>query len=601
MSQESPGTEFWPGSARSPEDASVGLAGGAAIAGALVAPGIGLALVAGGSAWSTGSVGPVAILAAALLLLPTAAVLAVLSREMPSAGTVMAWLAAVLSPAAGARAGWLLAAAYIAAAVLGTALFGLSVGALLSYAGLPASGYVPYAAGAAGGAALAVLLFEGRAARWIAVSVAALWAQVVVGGALIVTILGVQGTAGRLTSGPLDPAIGGELGGAAVVLGAISLAGFELASVVAWQGSVRFSGSEGPGGAVPGHRTRRPLPPALAPVVALVGTALFLFLGAWALANTGPTPGTVIWTLPAEAGMAGLLPVARVFWGEGDVLLVLAAPAAALGLLVAAMAGADRTIGALRRAGWPAPSPVSRPERTTWRLLSRHARTRVLALVTLVAALAWPFSLPDTIVGDDGTLATVAWWAGVAALLVFTVYLAVNAAALLGLRGRKRTVGLIAAHLVLPVAGLVLGAVLLLALLAALLGARDSRMGPTVVLFCLVVLAADALAVLWMSGWRPRVARPRIAWPRVALPHRGTRDEAPAAAAPAPAAPADEGEAGSPAATDGETGKKPGRRARRRARGAGADAESAGAPSGGTESAAADSGGADGGTEPTKQ
>ena len=195
MSQESPGTEFWPGSARSPEDAPVGLAGGAAIAGALVAPGVGLALVAGGSAWSTGSVGPVAILAAALLLLPTAAVLAVLSREMPSAGTVMAWLAAVLSPAAGARAGWLLAAAYIAAAVLGTALFGLSVGALLSYAGLPASGYVPYAAGAAGGAALAALSFEGRAARWIAVSVAALWAQVVVGGALIVTILGVQGTA----------------------------------------------------------------------------------------------------------------------------------------------------------------------------------------------------------------------------------------------------------------------------------------------------------------------------------------------------------------------------------------------------------------------
>ena len=196
------------------------------------------------------------------------------------------------------------------------------------------------------------------------------------------------------------------------------------------------------------------------------------------------------------------------------------------------------------------------------------------------SSLRWPgrSSLPATTVGDDGTLATVAWWAGVAALLVFTVYLAVNAAALLGLRGRKRTVGLIAAHLVLPVAGLVLGAVLLLALLAALLGARDSRMGPTVVLFCLVVLAADALAVLWMSGWRPRVARPRIAWPRVALPHRGARDKAPAPAAPAEAAPADQGEAGSPAATDGETGKKPGRRARRRARGAGADAESGRTP-----------------------
>jgi amino acid transporter len=569
------------------------MAGGAAIAGALIAPGVGLALVAGGSAWSTGSVGPVAILVAALLLLPTAAVLAVLSREMPSAGTVTAWLAAVLSPAAGARAGWLLAAAYTAAAVLGTALFGVSVGAFLSYAGLPWSGYVPYAAGAVGGAILTALLFEGRAARWIAAAVAAWWAQVAVGGALIITILGVQGAAGRITSGPLEPATGGALGGAAIVLGAIALAGFELASVVAWRGSARSSGFDGPGGTVPGPRARRPLPPALAPVAALVGTALFLFLGAWALANTGPTPGTVIWTMPVEAGMAGLLPVAQLFWGDGDVLLVLAAPAAALGLLVAAIAGADRTINALRLAGWPASTPASGPASAARRLLSHHARTRVLVLIALVAALVWPPMLPATTVGDEGTLATVAWWAGATALLVFAVYLAVNAAGLLGFRGRRRSIGLIAAHLLLPVAGLALGAILLLALLAALLGARDSRMGPTVVLFCLAVLAADALTVLWMGGWRPRIARPRVALPRVALPHRGAPDEA-----PAPAAPADEGAAGGPAATEGETGKKPGRRARRRARATAADAEGAGADA---EIAGAGSGGADAGAEPTNQ
>ena len=511
MSQESPATEFWPGSGRPPDDAPVGLAGGAAVAGALVAPGIGLALVAGGSAWATGSVGPVAILVAALLLLPTAAVLAVLSREMPSAGTVTVWLGAALSPAAGARAGWLLASAYFAAAVLGTALFGLAVGALLSYVGLSGNGYLPYAAGAAAGAAIAALLFEGQAGRWIAASVAALWAQVVVGGALIATILGMQGAAGRLTSPPLDPATGGGLGGAAIVLGAIALAGFELASVVAWRGPAAGL----PNVAVPTPPRRGLLPPSMAPVAALVGTALFLFLGAWALANTGPTPGTVIWTMPAEAGMAALLPVARVFWGEGDVLLVLAAPAAALGLLVAAMAGADRTVGALRRAGWPAPSPVSKPARMPWQWLSRHARTRALALVALVAALAWPIWLPGTIVGDDGTLATVAWWAGVTALLSFAVYLAVNAAGLLAFRGRKRTIGLIAAHLVLPIAGLALGAILLLALLAALLGARDTRMGPMVVLFCLAILGADALAVIWMGGWRPRVGRPRVGRPRV--------------------------------------------------------------------------------------
>jgi hypothetical protein len=497
----------------------------------------------------------------------------------------------MLSPAAGARAGWLLATAYAAAAVLGTALFGVSVDALLSYAGLSWNGYVPYAAGAAGGAALAALLFEGRAARWIAASVAALWAQVVVGGSLIVTVLGVQGAAGRLTTGPLDPATGGTLGGAAIVLGAIGLAGFELASVVAWQGSARLSGFQGPGGTGPGPGARRPLPPALAPVAALVGTALFLFLGAWALANTGPTPGTVIWTMPAEAGMAGLLPVAQVFWGEGDVLLMLAAPAAALGLLVAAIAGADRTISALRRAGWPASSPASGPASTARRLLSRHARTRVLALVALVAALAWPLLLPATTVGDDGTLATVAWWAAVTALLVFAVYLAVNAAGLLGLRGRRRTVGLIAAHLVLPATGLVFGAILLLALLAALLGARDSRMGPAVVLCCLVLLAADALAVLWMGGRRPRIARPRIAWPRVTLPHRGAQDVAPATAAPT-----DDGKAGSAAAAEGDAPKKPGRRARKRARAAAAEADSTGADA---ESTAADAGGADGGAEPT--
>ena len=165
------------------------------------------------------------------------------------------------------------------------------------------------------------------------------------------------------------------------------------------------------------------------------------------------------------------------------------------------------------------------------------------------------------------------------ALLVFTVYLAVDAAGLLGFRGRRRTIGLVAAHLVLPLAGLVLGAFLLLALLAALLGARDSRMGPTVVLFCLVVLAADALAVIWMGGWRPRVARPPINWPR-----RGAQDKGSTAMANGG------GKAEVPAAIEGAAEKQTGR-AKKRAGDAGGDAESAGP----------DSGGADGSTEPTGQ
>ena len=110
----------------------LGLTGAAATVGALLAPGLGLALVVSGAAWGAGPSEPLTVVVAALALLPTAAVLAILSRELPAAGTVAAWLAAMQSPLAGARAGWLLTAAYVAAAALGTSLCGVSTAVALA-------------------------------------------------------------------------------------------------------------------------------------------------------------------------------------------------------------------------------------------------------------------------------------------------------------------------------------------------------------------------------------------------------------------------------------------------------------------------------------
>jgi hypothetical protein len=367
---------------------------------------------------------------------------------------------------------------------------------------------------------------------------------VVVGGALIVTVIVVPESAASVATIGAQP--GAAIDGGALTLAVIALLGFELATVVS--AAARPAGPA-PSGAPGGGPSSEPcrsgigrIPRRLAvqagPVVALAAVGLFVAVGAWAFAGIAPAASQGGIPAPAEGGMGALIGLARAAWGEGDVLVVLTGPVAALGILVAAMAGAARVIGGMRdrdgavsvvvgggtagsipgdsvvdmpaiEAGGSSAS-TAEPNRTgpagRLRTPAWLTRTRALTLTSLAGALVWPLWLPATLAGDDGTLATVAWWASAAAVFLFTVYLAVNAAGLLGFRGRRRTVGAVAGHIVVPIAGLILTVALFLTLLAVLLAMPDPRMGAGVVIFCLAVLVVDGLAALLASAWRPRIA-----------------------------------------------------------------------------------------------
>src|SRR5579863_4975753 len=106
--------------------------GVAALGAVMMAPALGIYANLGLIGAEAGRVAPSVFLLALLCTLPTAVSYALISREIPSAGSAYTWLSDSLTPEIGMWIGSLVAAMYFFAVILQPILFGLFFNDLLS-------------------------------------------------------------------------------------------------------------------------------------------------------------------------------------------------------------------------------------------------------------------------------------------------------------------------------------------------------------------------------------------------------------------------------------------------------------------------------------
>src|SRR5712692_10362633 len=110
---------------------AIGAVGAAALGAVMMAPALGIYANLGLVSAGAGQAAPAVFLAALLCTLPTAVSYALISRELPSAGSAYTWLSEAVNPLVGTWIGLLLAATYFLSVILQPILFGLFSNELL--------------------------------------------------------------------------------------------------------------------------------------------------------------------------------------------------------------------------------------------------------------------------------------------------------------------------------------------------------------------------------------------------------------------------------------------------------------------------------------
>lgn len=458
----------------------VGLVGAATLGAIMMSPALGLYGNWGPLALDVGAIGPLIFALGLLIALPTAISYAVIARVMPSSGSAYTWLWRSLTPSAGIFIGWIMAAYYIVAVILQPYLFGLYFTELLKYIGI--TGMDQYVSGAIGVlilTAIGAYFVYGGIQLSIKGTVALIAIESVVAGGLALTIIFVKASQGSLSFAPFDP---GQMGGSkdiglALIIMVLSYTGFDVISTVAEET----------------HSPRTLIPRAT--IIALLGVAAFWIVGTWGLSIAVPMSqvGDLV-----SSGMTPVTPIAKQYWGAGEILVIITALTAATGVFIACAVGASRVIFAMGREG-SLPSVLGKINprfQTPWNA------THVVFGISLFATLVWPFWL------DANFLASFVWWAGAITFFALVTYLFVNLANILYFVRIKPTQRNILTNIVAPVIGIVVdGLVLYQAFFVSLWNVPDWRTGQAIIEFCLLAAVAGIVYVVVIRARKPELMK----------------------------------------------------------------------------------------------
>jgi len=411
---------------------------------------------------ATGPITPLIFLAAMLLTLPTAISYALLNSRLPSAGAACTWLWKCAGPTVGLQAGLLMTTYFMMAAIAQPLMFALFFRDLLSWlhiewpalptliigvivATLPTGWICLRGAGASIKSTLGLMLIE---------------SLVVV--ALSATILIVKSsTPGEITLSSFDPrqATHGLSGG------------FDVVSSAAEEA----------------RAPRDYVPKAI--LLTIIGISLFWTLNAWVLTLSTPIDKVQEYTY---GGLTAVTPVAQAYWGWGSLAVILTAFTGLTAVYISSVQGASRIVFALARHGFlPATLMLlSHPRR-----VPRNAIVAVLAS-TVMLDIVTIYLLEN---GLDGFT----WWANALVFFATLTFLSVNLSNFLYfIRYAPDEFHWIKNGLV-PLTGILLNAYLLYAAFFSSLWSANIRTGKSVVATCLVLLAAQLVAVLFIRSYRP--------------------------------------------------------------------------------------------------
>lgn len=309
------------------ESNAIGAFGAAALGVVMMAPALGvyanLSLVFS----SAGNATPLVFVLALALTLPTALSYAMVSQEIPSAGSTYTWISQSINRFAGSWAGLLLLVSYGAAVVLQPILFGLFFNELLA-ALLPIQpSYVTWAAGALLSTAV-VALFAYPGIRISANG------SVVLAVIEIVVVLALCCTFLARGSPPVTilPAVSDNPRGLmkGLVFALLSFVGFSVITTAAEET----------------NSPRTVIPRVI--VLACTFLGLFWAFSAWAFAWVVPLQ---VWSDSVAKGLNPVVAAARTHWGHGGTGVIMIALLSVVGVHVASVVGFARVAYTMSQAG----------------------------------------------------------------------------------------------------------------------------------------------------------------------------------------------------------------------------------------------------------
>jgi len=216
-------------------------------------------------------------------------------------------------------------------------------------------------------------------------------------------------------------------------------------------------------------------------VVAVIGVALFWADNAWVLTLSAPLAQVLEYD--AE-GLTAITPVARAYWGWGNVLVVATAFTGLTAIYVASVQGASRLIFALARHGL-LPSPFARLKG------EKRVPQNAVLIVVLTCVAVGLLSLAILHNGLDSFI----WWSNALVFFAALTYTGVNVANLVYFRRIAPGHFNVLHNMVVPIAGICLNLYLIYAAFFSALWAAPFRTGRSVVVICLALFALLLVSV----------------------------------------------------------------------------------------------------------
>lgn len=312
---------------------AIGKLGAIALGVAMMGPALAIYANLGPVAASAGIASPAVFLIALLLTLPSAASYALMSREVPSAGSAYTWLSKSINPFVGTWMGLLVIATYFIAVILQPILFGLFFNELLALFYPSLVGYGSWMIGVLLSTAIvASLAYPGidiSAKGSTAITILGLIVIIGLASTILVSSLG----SGTLRFTPFNPLK--TLGGAqgffnGLVFALLSFVGFSVITTAAEET----------------HSPRSVIPQVV--ISACIFLGIIWAFSAWGFCLALPSAA---WGGYVSKGVNPVGMLANRYWGRGSIIVTMTALAAVLGVYLASAVGCARVAYAMGRDG----------------------------------------------------------------------------------------------------------------------------------------------------------------------------------------------------------------------------------------------------------
>lgn len=378
---------------------AIGLIGLAVLGAVMMSPALGIYGNWGPMASLVGLPTPLVFLAALVISIPAAISYAVVSRELPSTGSVFTYVWESMSPAVGTWIGLMMTIYYTVAVTLQPIFFGLFFNDLMNFLGFHHTTNLTWGVGVLLATIFVVIIVYRGISLSTRYSVLFIMIEVAVVVALSLTIIVNKIIHGGFTLAPFNP---GKIQGGfsvfwtAIILGILSYTGYDVITTVAEEAKA----------------PRRLLPKAV--LLSCVGVGIFWTLNSWAFSISVPI--SEVQKLTAS-GLTAATPIADKYWGAGRILVILTALSAATAVYIVTVVGSSRSLFAMSREQ-VAPAPLAK----------LHAKFQVPWNAMTVVFILSLGGIVITTAALGNALDSFVWWAGVIVFFALIVYIAVNLA-----------------------------------------------------------------------------------------------------------------------------------------------------------------------------